>query len=157
MNPQTYISLIGPSDASAEVERVAGEAGACIARAGAILVTGGGGGAMEAASRGAKQAGGRTLGLLPGTSRSEGNPYLDVAVPTGLGEMRNVLVVRTGDGIVAVGGGLGTLSEIALALKMGKPLVGIGTWTSSIDGKALPLPTAETAAEAVDTLMKALD
>ncbi len=157
MNPQTYISVIGPSDASAEVEQVAEEAGACIARAGAILVTGGGGGAMEAASRGAKLAGGRTLGLLPGTSRSEGNPYLDVAVPTGLGEMRNVLVVRTGDGILAVGGGFGTLSEIALALKMGKPLVGIGTWTASIDGSTLPIPTAETAGEALDLLMKARD
>ncbi|MEX0789314.1 MAG: TIGR00725 family protein [Actinomycetota bacterium] len=137
--------------------RVAEEAGACVARAGAVLVTGGGRGAMEAACRGARSAGGVTLGLLPGSSRNEGNAYLDVAVPTGMGEMRNVLVVRAGDGVVAVGGAFGTLSEIAFALKLGKPIVGIGTWTSSIAGRPAPVPSAPTAREAVKLLMGMLD
>ncbi|HEX2150194.1 MAG TPA: TIGR00725 family protein [Actinomycetota bacterium] len=157
MDPQTYISVIGPSDAPAEILRAAEQVGACVAKAGAILVTGGGGGAMQAASRGARAAGGRTLGILPGSSRDEGNAYLDVAVPTGMGEMRNVLVVRTGDGIVAVGGGFGTLSEIALALKLGKPVVGIGTWSASIQGREAALPTAATAEEAVKLVLAAVD
>ncbi len=156
MNEPTYISLIGPADASAEVLDLAGQAGEYIARAGAILVTGGGPGAMEAACRGAKHAGGTTLGLLPGTSRTAGNAFLDIVVPTGMGEMRNVLVVRTGDGVLAVGGGFGTLSEIALALKMGKPLVGIGSWSAQIDGLAAPVPCAGTVAEAMGMLMEAL-
>lgn len=157
MDPALYLSVIGPSDASPEVLRVAEEAGACVARAGAILVTGGGGGAMEAACRGARSAGGRTVGILPGDSRSEGNAFLDLSIPTGMGEMRNVLVVRSGDGIVAVGGAFGTLSEIALALKLGKPIVAIGSWTASIDGREAPLPKADTAEEAVRTLLAALD
>jgi len=153
VDAKTYISVIGPSDASPEVLRIAEEVGAWVARAGAILVTGGGGGAMEAACRGAKGAGGTTLGLLPGSSRSEGNAFLDVAVPTGMGEMRNVLVVRAADGLVAVGGAFGTLSEIALALKLGKPIVGIGTWAASIDGEAAPMLIAKSAEQAVALLM----
>ena len=156
MDPKTYISVIGPSDAPPEVLRIAEEVGACVARAGAILVTGGGGGAMEAACRGAKGAGGTTLGLLPGSFRSEGNAFLDVAIPTGMGEMRNVLMVRTADGLVAVGGAFGTLSEIALALKLGKPIVGIGTWAASIDGETAPMLTATTAEQAVGMLMAVL-
>lgn len=157
MDIQTYISVIGPSNATTEILRTAEHVGACVAKAGAILVTGGGGGAMEAASRGARAAGGRTLGILPGSSRDEGNDYLDVAIPTGMGEMRNVLVVRAGDGVVAVGGGFGTLSEIALALKLGKPVVGIGTWSASIQGREAALPTAATAEEAVKLVLAALD
>jgi uncharacterized protein (TIGR00725 family) len=157
MDPALYISVIGPSEASPEVLRVAEEAGACVARAGAILITGGGEGAMEAACRGARSAGGRTLGILPGDSRSEGNAFLDMSIPTGMGEMRNVLVVRSSDGIVAVGGAFGTLSEIALALKLGKPIVAIGSWTASIDGREAPLPTADTPEEAVGKLLAALD
>jgi uncharacterized protein (TIGR00725 family) len=151
-----YLSLIGPSDATAEVLKVAEEAGAWIARAGAVLVTGGGRGAMEAACRGAKAAGGLTIGLLPGSSRSEGNRYLDVALPTGMGEMRNVLVVRTGDGVLAIGGGFGTLSELGLALKLGKPVVGIGTWEASAGGVPAPLPAAATAEAAVRMLLDAV-
>jgi uncharacterized protein (TIGR00725 family) len=111
---------------------------------------------MEAACRGAKGAGGVTVGLLPGSSRSEGNPYLDFVLPTGMGEMRNVLVVRTGDGILAVGGGYGTLSELALALKLGKPVVGIGTWEASVGGRPAPIPAAATPKEAVQRLLEAL-
>ena len=83
---------------------------------------------MEAACRGARGAGGTTIGILPGTDRSAANPYVDVAIPTGLGEARNALVVRAADALIAVGGGYGTLSEIALALKAGKRVVGLGSW-----------------------------
>jgi uncharacterized protein (TIGR00725 family) len=106
--------------------------GRLLAEHGAVLVCGGLGGTMEAACRGAKQAGGTTVGLLPGESRSDANRFVDVAIPTGLGEARNALVVRSADVVVAVGGGYGTLSEIALALKIGKRVVGLGTW--EIDG-----------------------
>jgi uncharacterized protein (TIGR00725 family) len=99
---------------------------------------------MEAACRGAKQAGGTTLGILPGADRHQANRYVDVAVATGMGEARNALVVRAADALVAVGGGYGTLSEIALALKGGKRVVGVGSW--DIDG-----------VEAVDTPQQAVE
>jgi uncharacterized protein (TIGR00725 family) len=102
--------------------------GRLLAERGATVVCGGLGGTMEAACRGARAAGGTTLGLLPGTERSHANPFVSVAVPTGLGEARNALVVRAADAVIALGGGYGTLSEIALALKAGKRVVGIGTW-----------------------------
>jgi hypothetical protein len=92
------------------------------------VVTGGLGGAMEAASRGAKAAGGTTLGILPSADADDANEWVDVAVPTGLGEARNVLLVRAADALIAVAGEFGTLSEIALALKVGKPVVGLATW-----------------------------
>jgi uncharacterized protein (TIGR00725 family) len=102
--------------------------GRLAAERGAVVVCGGLGGAMEAACRGAKQAGGTTLGILPGADRSAANPYVDFALPTGLGEARNALVVRAADVVIAVGGGYGTLSEIALALKAGKRVIGLDSW-----------------------------
>jgi uncharacterized protein (TIGR00725 family) len=84
---------------------------------------------MAGACRGAKAAGGTTVGILPGNDRVAANEWVDVAVSTGLGEARNALVVRAADAVVAVGGGYGTLSEIALALKAGKPVIGLATWT----------------------------
>jgi uncharacterized protein (TIGR00725 family) len=83
---------------------------------------------MEAASRGAKSRRGLTIGLLPGLDRSEANGWVDVAIATGLGEIRNALIVRTSDALVAVGGGVGTLSEIGFALKLGRPVIGVGTF-----------------------------
>jgi uncharacterized protein (TIGR00725 family) len=103
-----------------------------LAARGAVLVCGGLGGAMEAACRGAKEAGGTTVGLLPGRDRDDANSYVDIAVTTGLGEARNALIVRAADSLIAIGGGYGTLSEIALALRTGKRVVGLGTW--EIDG-----------------------
>jgi uncharacterized protein (TIGR00725 family) len=117
---------------------------------GAVLVCGGLGGVMEAACRGAKEAGGTTVGILPGTDRAAANPYVDVAIPSGLGEARNALVARTADALVAVGGGYGTLSEIALALKAGKRVVGIGSW--EIDG----VESADSAEAAVQTVLRDL-
>ena len=123
-----HVAVVGPGrDADAHVE-AAQEVGRLIAERGALLVCGGLGGVMEAACRGARAAGGTTLGVLPGRDRAEANPFVSIAVPTGLGEGRNALVVRAADAVVAVGGGYGTLSEIALALRAGKPVVGIGTW-----------------------------
>jgi uncharacterized protein (TIGR00725 family) len=102
--------------------------GRLVAERGAVLVCGGLGGAMEAACRGAKQAGGTTVGILAGIDREDANPYVDIALPTGLGQARNAVVVRAADAVIAVGGGYGTLSEIALALRHGKPVIGVDTW-----------------------------
>jgi hypothetical protein len=105
---------------------------------------------MAAACQGAKDAGGATVGILPGTDRSEANPYVDVPILTGLGEARNAIVVRTADAVIAVSGGFGTLSEIGLALKMGRPVIGLGTWELGRAGQADPaIVRAGTAAEAV--------
>jgi uncharacterized protein (TIGR00725 family) len=109
-------------------------------------VCGGLGGVMEAACRGAKDAGGTTVGILPGTDREAANRFVDIAIPTGLGEARNALVVRAADALIAVGGGYGTLSEIALALKAGKRVVGLGSW--EIEGVE-PADGPEAAVEAV--------
>jgi uncharacterized protein (TIGR00725 family) len=120
--------VVGAGDAGPEQRKSADEVGRLLGERGAVLVCGGLGGVMEAACRGAKEAGGTTLGILPGLDRAEANPYVDVAVPTGLGEARNALVVRAADALIAVGGGYGTLSEVALALKSCKPVVGLGSF-----------------------------
>ncbi|TML08211.1 MAG: TIGR00725 family protein [Actinobacteria bacterium] len=122
------VAVIGPGVASASEVAVAEEVGARLVDLGATIVTGGLGGVMEAASRGAKSRRGLTIGLLPGLDRSEANGWVDVAIATGLGEIRNALIVRTSDALVAVGGGAGTLSEIGFALKLGRPVIGIGTF-----------------------------
>jgi uncharacterized protein (TIGR00725 family) len=123
-----YVAVVGPGDASAQELHAAEEVGAGLAAAGAVVVTGGLGGVMEAACRGARSRRGHTLGILPGEDRDAANGWVEIAVPTGLGELRNGLVVRCADALVAIGGGHGTLSEIALALKLGRPVVGLGTW-----------------------------
>ncbi len=106
---------------------------------------------MAAASRGAKAEGATTLGILPGADRADGNPSVDVAVATGLGEGRNVVLVRTVDAVVAVAGEFGTLSEIALALRAGKPVVGLGTWELVRDGRPVDgIVVATTPAEAAE-------
>jgi uncharacterized protein (TIGR00725 family) len=116
----SYVAVLGPGEASAAEVGAAERVGAELARRGAVVVCGGLGGVMEAACRGAKEAGGSTVGILPGLDREAANPFVDVALPTGLGEARNALVVRAADALIAVGGAYGTLSEIALALKGGK-------------------------------------
>lgn len=123
-----YVAVVGASAASPDDCRTADEVGQELARAQAILVCGGLGGVMEAACRGAKAEGGRTLGILPGEDRRDANAWVDIAVPTGLGEARNALVVRAADALIAIGGEYGTLSEIALSLRAGKPVIGVRTW-----------------------------
>jgi uncharacterized protein (TIGR00725 family) len=127
-----YVAVVGPSQASGE-ETIAAEAvGRGLAAAGVTLVCGGLGGVMAAACRGAAGNGGVTIGILPGVDRTAANEWVKVALPTGLGELRNGLVVRAADAVIAVGGAYGTLSEIALALRMGVPVIGVNTW--QIDG-----------------------
>ena len=121
--------MVGGAAAGSEDLAAAFSVGATLASLGAVVVCGGLGGVMEAACRGAKSAGGTTVGVLPGRSAVDANPYVDVAVPTGLGELRNGLVVAAGAAVIAIGGEYGTLSEIALALRAGKPVVGVRTWT----------------------------
>jgi uncharacterized protein (TIGR00725 family) len=136
-----YVAVVGPGDASPAEVRDAELIGRGVAEAGATLVCGGLGGVMAAACRGAAEAGGMTVGILPGTDRAAANEWVRVALPTGLGELRNGLVVRAADVVVAVGGAYGTLSEVALALKTGVPVIGLGTW--DIDGiRAVDSPRA---------------
>ncbi len=120
------------------------EVGREVGRRGHTLVCGGLGGVMEAACRGARQEDGETIGVLPGDEPDAANPYVDCAVATGLGEMRNALVVKNGDVVVALSGGYGTLSEVALALKTGVPVVGVDA--PEVDGAV----EAEDAEEALD-------
>jgi uncharacterized protein (TIGR00725 family) len=138
-----YVAIAGPGDAREAELAIAEEVGAGLAAAGAVVLTGGLGGVMEAACRGARSRLGPTVGLLPGLDRSEANGWVSVAIPTGLGELRNGLLVRACDALVAIGGGPGTLSEIALALKAGRGVVGLGTW--ELEG----VVPAESAADAV--------
>jgi uncharacterized protein (TIGR00725 family) len=143
----TYVAVVGPGEASAGELAVAEELGALLADRGATVVCGGLGGVMEAACRGAKSRRGRTVGLLPGLDRSEANGWVDVAIATGLGELRNGLIVRTSDAVVAVGGGAGTLSEIGFGLKAGRPVIGIGTF--EVDGVVQVASAAEAVSLAV--------
>ena len=127
--PRTaYVAVVGPGEASASELHAAEEVGAGLAAAGAVVITGGLGGVMEAACRGARSRRGTTVGILPGEDRDAANGWVEVAIATGLGELRNGLVVRAADAVIAIGGGHGTLSEIALALKLGRPVVGLDTW-----------------------------
>jgi uncharacterized protein (TIGR00725 family) len=128
MTRPPYVAVVGPHEASPPELQAAEDIGAGLAAAGAVVVTGGLGGVMEAACRGARSRRGRTVGILPGEDRAEANGWVEIAIATGLGELRNGLVVRAADAIVAVGGAYGTLSEVALALKLGRPVVGLGTW-----------------------------
>jgi uncharacterized protein (TIGR00725 family) len=122
------IAVIGGSDPGVEAHEAAEAVGAALASAGAIVVCGGLGGVMASACRGAKSAGGLTVGLLPGGDPSAANEWVDVAIPTGLGEARNALVAGAAAAVVAIAGEYGTLSEIALALRAGTPVVGVRTW-----------------------------
>ena len=127
--------MAGSGEASAADLEAAERVGRALAARGAVVVCGGRGGVMEAACRGAREGGGTTVGILPGLDRADANPYVDVAVPTGLGEARNALVVRAADALIAVGGAWGTLSEIALARHAGKRVVGLGTWELARAGR----------------------
>jgi uncharacterized protein (TIGR00725 family) len=123
-----YIAVCGAGTCDEETSRVAEEVGREIGKRGAALVCGGLGGVMEAAARGASEAGALTIGILPGFEKSDANSYIQVPIVTGLSLGRNLVIVRTADAIIALPGAYGTLSEIALALKIGKPVVGINTW-----------------------------
>ncbi len=139
------IAVIGGGTCTSEETAVAEETGRLLAQHGAVLVCGGLGGVMEAAAKGAKANRGTTVGILPGPDAAAANAYIDVPLATGLGEMRNFLIVRTAHAVIAIGGGVGTLSEIAVAQRIGKPVVGLhDSFRNTVD-----IPRVETASEAV--------
>ncbi len=128
MERPKHVGVIGAGECSDKTYQLARNLGSEIGKKGWILVCGGLGGVMEAAARGCTEAGGMTVGILPGLEKTSANTYIKIPVPTGLGEGRNLLVVRASDVLISVAGGYGTLSEIALALKINKPVIGLETW-----------------------------
>jgi uncharacterized protein (TIGR00725 family) len=149
------VAVVGGGTAEEGTLAAALAVGRELGRRGAVLVCGGLGGVMEAACRGAREEGGLTVGVLPGLERGAANPHVRLALPTGLGEARNALVVRAADAVIAIGGEFGTLSEIALALKTGTPVVGIETWELAKAGSEVaPIERASGGEEAVE---RALD
>jgi uncharacterized protein (TIGR00725 family) len=151
MPEKKLIGVIGGGTCSEAEVKTAEEVGRRLARQSAILVCGGLGGVMEAACRGASSEGGITIGILPGEERQSANPYVQLPMVTGLGYARNVIVVKSAQAIIAIGGSYGTLSEIAYALQNGIPVIGLNTWSLSkndqVDKSIIP---ARSAAEAVD-------
>jgi uncharacterized protein (TIGR00725 family) len=151
-----YVGVAGASRPEPPLVGLAERLGRRLAEAGAVVVCGGGPGVMEAVCRGAQSAGGTTIGLLPGLDRAEGNPYLTVSIPTGLGQGRNLLLVRSSNAVIAVGGGFGTLSEIALALRTGTPVVGLATWSLQLDSRQVEaFPVADTPDAAAQLALEA--
>jgi len=147
-----YIGVIGANECNQKIYDIAEKVGSLIAEKSAVLVCGGRMGVMEAASKGAKKSNGKTIGILPGLNRNEANGYIDYPIASGIGQSRNLIVVLNSDAIIAVGGEFGTLSEIALALKHGIPVVALHSWSLEkiYDGKEpiqfFPVDTAEEAA-----------
>jgi uncharacterized protein (TIGR00725 family) len=143
------IGVMGPGTCTQETARIAQEVGRLIAQAGVILICGGRGGVMEAASKGASEAGGTVVGILPSDDESTANPYITIAIVTGMGHARNAINVLTSHALIAIDGGPGTLSEIALAFKSGTPVVGLQTWHASMNNAPLPIVPASDTADAV--------
>jgi uncharacterized protein (TIGR00725 family) len=152
-----YVAVIGPGEASETECAIARDVGRLLAEAWCVVVTGGLGGVMAAAAAGAADAGGTSIGLLPGSERTGAADSLSVAIPTGLGELRNGLVVRAADAVIAVGGSWGTLSEMALAMRTGTPVVSLTGWrVTDHDGGEQPVPRADSAAAAVAAVLHKL-
>ena len=151
---QIYVAVVGGSDPEPTAEAKAETVGRLLARAGAIVICGGRSGVMEAVCRGAGAEDGTTVGFLPGSERHEANSHLSFAFPTGMGEMRNMLVVTAADVVIAVSGEFGTLSEIAFALRVGKPVVGLDTWELAKRGERTDaIRIVDTPEEAVDVAL----
>jgi uncharacterized protein (TIGR00725 family) len=150
-----FIGVIGGSEVSPQVAQLAEAVGREIARRGAALVCGGLSGVMEAACKGASEEGGLTIGILPGDNRKNANPYVKIPIVTGIGYARNVAVVKTSQAIIAIDGSYGTLTEIGHALQSGIPVIGLGTWEITMDGKAdKSIIIAKSPKEAVDKAME---
>jgi uncharacterized protein (TIGR00725 family) len=149
------VAVGGAGACDEETADLAEEVGRGLAAAGAVVITGGLGGVMEAVCRGAKSAGGLTIGILPGRTRRDANRYVDLPLVTGMGQARNVIVAGSADVFIAVDGEYGTLSEIGLALKAGVPVVGLRTWALLKNGQLVPaIHVAATAAEAVEMAVR---
>lgn len=152
------ISVIGGAECSEDEASFAEEVGRQIANLDYGVVCGGRSGVMEAACRGVYLAGGLTIGILPTVDLKQANPYLTVALPTGLGQARNVLVVLAGDVVLAIGGGFGTLSEIGQALKHGKPVLGYRTWEAKHDNSVeLPILRVQSPDQAIETIQSLME
>ena len=134
------IAIIGSRDCNAQISRVAEQMGSMLAKSGYTIICGGLGGVMEAVCKGAKANNGTTIGILPGDDPNEANPYVDIAIATGMGVSRNLIIIRTATAVIAISGGFGTLSELAFALQLGKPVIGLGTWEVSDDVIAVSDP-----------------
>ncbi len=149
-----FIGVIGAGACSSTEAQMAREVGQELARKGAVLICGGLGGVMEAACRGAREAGGQTIGILPGNSAADANPYVDFPIVTGMGEMRNVVIIKSSRVIIAIGGEFGTLSEIGHALKNRVPVIGLNTWELSKQGREISgIIRAQDPVEAVEKAM----
>lgn len=145
------IGVIGAGVAGEDACRLAEETGKLIAENDAILITGGMGGIMEAASKGAKAAGGLVIGILPGGSAADANPWVDIPILTGIAEARNAIIARTAEALIAITGEYGTLSEIAFGLKFGKPVISLQSW--AVDARIVQV---EKPKEAVETALRML-
>jgi hypothetical protein len=150
------VAVIGASTCAPAESQAAEAVGRVLARGGATLVCGGRGGVMAAACRGARAAGGLTVGILPGDDPEAANPYVDVVIATGLGEARNAIVARTARAVVAIGGRYGTLSEMAFAIKRGVPVVGVGTWQLKMPGTEQLAPVVHVD-DPIEAARRALD
>ncbi len=146
--PRRYVAVCGASEATPEQLAAANEVGRMLAEAGAIVINGGLGGVSSAASEGASGAGGLVIGLLPDAHRAGANPFLTVALPTGLGQSRNALIVTAAQSVIAIGGGWGTLSEIALAKRLGRTVITLDSW---------PVTGLESATSPAEAVRRALE
>ncbi|MCK4234937.1 TIGR00725 family protein [candidate division WOR-3 bacterium] len=151
MKRKIIIGVIGSSSCSSSIAEIAYIVGKEIARRDALLICGGLGGVMEAACKGAIEENGTTIGVLPGVDKETANPYIDIPITTGLGEARNIIVVRSSDAVIAIAGKYGTLSELAFALRFDVPVVGIATWNIDI-----PILKAKNPKQAVDMALSAI-
>ncbi len=152
-----YIAVVGSGDPDEKNEKIAYELGTLIAKKGAILLCGGLGGVMDAAAKGAADAGGTSIGILPGNNRAGSSPHLSFALSTGLGEARNTVIVKSADAVIAVGGEYGTLSEIAFALKTHKPVIGINAWQLFKEGyEDKSIVRAKDSSEAIELAVSAV-
>ena len=145
------IAVIGGSEPDEKSLKIAEEVGSLIAQKGAVLITGGMGGVMNAASKGAKSANGLVIGILPTDNKTHANPYIDIPIVTGMSEARNIIIARTCDCAVAINGKYGTLSEIAYCLMFNVPVVGINTWDIGA-----PIKKASSATQAVEIIFEEL-
>jgi uncharacterized protein (TIGR00725 family) len=149
------ISVIGGGDCSPQDAAIAEQVGAALAERGVTLICGGLGGVMEAACKGARSRGGFTVGLLPGNDVSMANRWVSLPIATGVGQARNIAVVRSSAAVIAIGGAHGTLTEIAFALDSGIPVVGVGTWRVAERGTAPnPVREVKTGIEAVELALR---
>jgi uncharacterized protein (TIGR00725 family) len=146
--PRRYVAVCGASEATESQLAAAKEVGSLLARAGAVVINGGLAGVAAAASEGAAGAGGTVVGLLPDAHRAGANKYLTISLPTGMGQARNVLIVTAAESVIAIGGGWGTLSEIAVARRLGRPVVTLDSWPiSGLESVATPAEAVRRALE----------